>query len=102
MKVASAAANDSGRAEVGGVSVPVDQLIGGEWVGSPATFETRSPLDWDAGPLAEVARGDEATADAAVDAAVAGFAEWGSYTVGQRAEVMHRMADPDRPRPTPD
>ncbi len=50
-------------------------------------------LDWDAGPLADVARGDAATAAAAVDAAVAGFDVWGSYTPAQRAEVMHRMAD---------
>ncbi len=81
------------RADVGGVSVPVDHLIGGEWVGSSATFETRSPLDWDAGSIAEVARGDDATASAAVDAATAGFAIWGSWSVSQRAEVMHKMAD---------
>lgn len=81
------------RADVGGVAVPVDHLIGGEWVGSPATFETRSPLDWDAGPLAEVAQGDQATADGAVDAAVAGFAIWGSWSVAERAATMHRMAD---------
>jgi betaine-aldehyde dehydrogenase/5-carboxymethyl-2-hydroxymuconic-semialdehyde dehydrogenase len=80
-------------ADVGGVEVPVDHFIGGRWVGSPATFETRSPLDWEAGPLAQVARGDQRTADAAVAAAVDGFAVWGSYSPRQRAEVMHRMAD---------
>lgn len=81
------------RADVGGVSVPVDHLIGGRWVGSPSTFETRSPLDWDAGAIADVARGDAATASAAVGAAKAGFAAWGSWSVAQRAEVMHKMAD---------
>ncbi len=81
------------RADVGGVSVPVDHLIGGQWVGSPSTLETRSPLDWDVGAIADVARGDEATAIAAVDAAKAGFAVWGSWSVAQRAEVMHKMAD---------
>ncbi len=80
-------------ADVGGVAVPVDHFIGGEWVSSPTTFETRSPLDWDGGPIAQVARGDAEAANAAVDAAVAGFAEWGSYTPHQRAEVMHAMAD---------
>ena len=80
-------------ANVGGVEVPVDHLIGGQWVSSPDTFETRSPLDWEAGPLAEVARGDQTVADAAVEAAVAGFGVWGSFTPTQRAEVMHKMAD---------
>ena len=80
-------------ADVGGVAVPVDHFIGGKWTASNSTFTTSSPLDWDAGPLADVARGDAATAAAAVDAAVAGFDVWGSYTPAQRAEVMHRMAD---------
>ena len=80
-------------ADVGGVAVPVDHFIGGKWTASDSTFTTSSPLDWDAGPLADVARGDAATAAAAVDAAVAGFDIWGSYTPAQRAEVMHRMAD---------
>ena len=57
------------RTDIGGVTVPVDHLIGGEWVGAPDTFETRSPLDWNAGPLALVARGDADTARAAVAAA---------------------------------
>ena len=80
-------------ANVGGVDVPVDHFIGGEWVGSPTTFETRSPLDWDSGPLAEIARGDAATADAAMAAAVEGFKVWGSYSAAERAEVLHRLAD---------
>lgn len=80
-------------ADVGGTAVPVDHLIGGEWVGSPTTFESRSPLDWDGGVLANVARGDQTTADAAVEAAIAGFAVWGNYSVAERAAVMHTMAD---------
>ncbi len=81
------------RADVGGVSVPTGHLIGGEWVSSPDTFETRSPLDWDAGPLALVARGDAATADAAVTAAVSGFETWSGRSVDERAAVLHRLAD---------
>ncbi len=76
--------------------VPTGHLIGGQWVDSPSTFETRSPLDWggpDDPPLARVDRGDDATADAAVAAAVEGFATWGSWTPRQRAEVLHRLAD---------
>ncbi len=79
--------------EVGGVSVPVDHLIGGKWVGSAETFESRSPLDWDAEPLALVARGDQATADAAVLAAQEGFSVWSAWTAAQRSEVMHKLAD---------
>lgn len=81
------------RADVGGVSIATGHLIGGEWVGSPETFETRSPLDWDAGPLALIARGDAATADAAVTAAVDGFAVWGAMSVADRAQALHRLAD---------
>jgi acyl-CoA reductase-like NAD-dependent aldehyde dehydrogenase len=81
------------RATVDGIEVPTGHLIGGEWVGSAATFESRSPLDWDGDPLALVARGDAATAEAAVTAAVAGFDTWGRTTVAERAEVLHRLAD---------
>ena len=80
-------------ADVGGVAVPVDHFIGGQWVGSASTFESRSPLDWDAGVIANVARGDASTASAAVEAAIAGFDVWGSYSPSERAEVMHKMAD---------
>jgi acyl-CoA reductase-like NAD-dependent aldehyde dehydrogenase len=80
-------------ADVGGVQVPVDHLIGGAWTGSDDTFDTRSPLAWDDGPLAQVARGDAATADAAVRAAVAGFGAWSAFSAHERAEVMHRLAD---------
>lgn len=76
-----------------GHAIRTDHLIGGEWVGSGSSFETRSPLNWDAGPLAEIARGDDATATAAVDAAVEGFSEWGTWPVQRRADVMHRLAD---------
>jgi len=80
-------------ASVGGVDVPVDHFIGGEWVGSANTFVTRSPLQWDEGALAEIARGDETTAAAAVTAAAEGFTTWGQFSVHERAEVLHRLAD---------
>ncbi len=79
------------RQDVGGVSVPTDHLIGGEWVSSPQRFETRSPMGWE--HLADIARGDEATATAAVDAAVEDFEAWGAFSAGERAEVLHRLAD---------
>ncbi len=80
-------------ATIGGFDVPVDHFIGGEWVGSPNTFESRSPLDWDAGPIADVARGDAAAADAAMAAATEGFKTWGAYSPAERSEVLHRLAD---------
>lgn len=81
------------RALVGGVSVPVDHLIGGSWVGSEDTFETRSPLEWDAGAIATVARGTGDTAAAAVVAAKQGFSVWGAKSPEERAAVLHRLAD---------
>lgn len=80
-------------ADIDGVSVRTGHLIGGEWVGSSSTFETRSPLDWSNLHLADISRGDAATSEAAVSAAVAGFEAWGKTTVTQRAEVLHRLAD---------
>jgi len=74
-------------------AIRTGHLIGGRWVDDGETFETRSPLDWDHGPIAHVARGTSATADAAVGAAVDGFTEWGSWSARQRAEVLHRLAD---------
>ncbi len=78
---------------VAGVTVPLDHFIGGRWLGSPEAFETRSPLNWEAGPIAQIARGDAAAATAAVDAAINGFEAWGSYSPRARAEVMYRLAD---------
>jgi len=40
-----------------------------------------------------VARGNQITSDAAVAAAVAGFDVWSRFTVPERAEVLHRLAD---------
>lgn len=84
--------NDPRRVDVEGVSVSPDHYIGGQRVQSHATFESRSPTDWDR-ILANVARGDATTADAAVAAAVKGFSVWGSMSPEDRGAVMHRMAD---------
>jgi len=81
------------RADVDGVPVPTAHLIGGQWAPSERTFESRSPIDWDQMRLAEVARGDAATAQAAVSAAVEGFDVWSSFDAAERAEVLHRLAD---------
>lgn len=85
-------AGPGGRVVIEGVEVSVDHHIGGERVGSSATFEDRSPLDW-SWKLADVARGDAATADAAVSAAVEGFAVWSAMSPSQRGAILRRLAD---------
>lgn len=80
------------RVDVGGVPVSTDHYIGGERVSSPFTFEDRSPLDWSV-KLADVSRGDESVAQAAVGAAVDAFPAWSALQPVQRAEIMHRLAD---------
>ena len=80
------------RAVVEGVAVSPDHLIGGARVPSPTTFEDRSPLDW-SWKLADIARGDAATAHAAVTAAVMAFRPWADLGPAGRAEHLHRLAD---------
>jgi len=80
------------RVDVEGVAVSPDHLIDGERVSSPATFEDRSPLDW-SWKLADIARGDATTADAAVTAATAAFAAWAALGPDGRAAYLHRLAD---------
>jgi acyl-CoA reductase-like NAD-dependent aldehyde dehydrogenase len=74
------------------VDVSTEHYINGRRVGSAATFEDRSPLDWTV-KLADVARGDAATADAAVSAALAAFPEWSSLGPAGRGPILRRLAD---------
>ncbi len=73
-------------------AVSPDHYIGGKRVPSESTFEVRSPLDWD-WLLADVARGDALTADAAVSAAVDAFPDWAARSPEARAQPMRRLAD---------
>jgi acyl-CoA reductase-like NAD-dependent aldehyde dehydrogenase len=82
----------AGSADIDGVTVSTDHFIGGERVSSPTTFEDRSPLDWSI-KLADVARGDASTADAAVSAAAAAFPGWAALGSAGRGEIMRRLAD---------
>jgi betaine-aldehyde dehydrogenase/5-carboxymethyl-2-hydroxymuconic-semialdehyde dehydrogenase len=82
----------SSRAEISDVAVSPDHYIGGKRVSSNTTFEVRSPLDWE-WKLADVARGDALTADAAVTAAVDAFPEWSRMTPAERASYLYRLAD---------
>ncbi len=80
-----------GRAVVEGVEVATDHWIGGERVTSSASFPTVSPIDGTT--IAEVARGDAAAANAAVQAARAAFGTWAAASPKERAETLHRIAD---------
>ncbi|MFV0309994.1 MAG: aldehyde dehydrogenase family protein [Desertimonas sp.] len=77
---------------VEGVDVSPDHLIAGERVASATRFEDRSPLDW-SWHLADIARGDAATAEAAVAAASAAFGQWSALGPAGRAPLLHRLAD---------
>lgn len=78
-------------AVVEGVEVSTEHSIGGERVGSSATFEDVSPIDERV--IAEVARGDRAEVDRAVAAGAEAFEVWGSAAPEERATVLHRIAD---------
>ena len=80
------------RVDVGGVSVSTDHYIGGKRIPSPTTFEDRSPLDWSV-KLADVSRGDAATAELAIGAAVDAFPAWAALGAAGRAEILRRLAD---------
>jgi betaine-aldehyde dehydrogenase/5-carboxymethyl-2-hydroxymuconic-semialdehyde dehydrogenase len=80
------------RVDVAGVQVATGHYIGGRRVGAPDTFEDRSPLDW-SWKLADVARGDAQTAEAAVGAAVDAFPGWAALSPQERGEHLHRLAD---------
>ncbi|MEO8348384.1 MAG: aldehyde dehydrogenase family protein, partial [Acidobacteriota bacterium] len=78
-------------ASIAGVEVSPLHFIGGERVGSAATFEDVSPIDETV--LAEIARGGPDEASAAVDAARAAFAAWAALGPEGRAEYLFRIAD---------
>ena len=82
----------SARIDIDGISLSPDHYIGGARVASPTTFETRCPFDWSR-KLADVARGDAATAGAACAAASAAFPSWAALTPAERGSCLHRLAD---------
>ncbi|MGH8979464.1 MAG: aldehyde dehydrogenase [Acidimicrobiales bacterium] len=78
-------------ARIAGVDVSLDHYIGGERVPSAARFADVSPIDEHV--LGEVARGGEAEARLAVDAALDAFEKWGGSSPEERAAALHRVAD---------
>jgi betaine-aldehyde dehydrogenase/5-carboxymethyl-2-hydroxymuconic-semialdehyde dehydrogenase len=81
----------SARIDVAGVSVSTEHWIGGERVGSEATFTDISPID--ERPLGQIARGGRREAGLAVEAAQGAFAGWAALGPAGRAEHLHRLAD---------
>jgi acyl-CoA reductase-like NAD-dependent aldehyde dehydrogenase len=79
------------RVEVDGVSVSTDHFVGGERIGSAGRFTDISPID--EAVIAEVARGGEREADAAVAAAAEAFPGWAALGAAGRAEHLHRLAE---------
>jgi acyl-CoA reductase-like NAD-dependent aldehyde dehydrogenase len=78
-------------ATVAGVDVSPLHFIGGERVSSADVFEDISPIDESV--LAEIARGRDAEADAAVRAAHDAFPAWAALGPEGRAEHLFRIAD---------
>jgi 5-carboxymethyl-2-hydroxymuconic-semialdehyde dehydrogenase len=78
-------------ADVAGVTVSTEHFIGGERLGSEATFTDLSPID--GAVLAEVARGGAREADLVVAAAAEAFPAWAALGPRGRAPYLHRLAD---------
>ncbi len=81
----------SARVDIVGVSVSTEHWIGGQRVGSDATFTDISPID--ERPLGEIARGGQREADLAVAAAADAFPGWAALGPAGRAEHLRRLAD---------
>lgn len=75
------------------MGVPSGHFIDGRRVSSDATFEVRSPIDWEGWKLAEIARGRRAEVQAAVDAARRAFPGWAALGPSGRREALGRLAD---------
>ena len=91
MSGAPAQTGAGGFAEVAGVRVSTDHLIGGERVGSAERFDDISPIDGRV--LARVARGGEAEAEAAVRAATDAFGAWADLGPEGRLPHLLRLAE---------
>ncbi|MFE6774951.1 aldehyde dehydrogenase [Streptomyces sp. NPDC057702] len=76
---------------VAGVAVDTRHWIGGQRIASAATFTDTSPID--GAPLAQIARGTEREARAAVAAARDAFPGWAATPRAERARLLHAIAD---------
>jgi aminomuconate-semialdehyde/2-hydroxymuconate-6-semialdehyde dehydrogenase len=78
-------------AQIAGTDVDTRHWIGGQRIGSAATFADISPIDEE--PIAQIARGGAAEADEAVHAAATAFPAWSATPPAERARVLHAIAD---------
>jgi 5-carboxymethyl-2-hydroxymuconic-semialdehyde dehydrogenase len=78
-------------AVVAGVEVDTRHWIGGRRIDSVDHFDDISPIDEQV--IAEVARGTQSEADAAVAAAREAFPRWAATPPAERAAILHRVAD---------
>jgi aminomuconate-semialdehyde/2-hydroxymuconate-6-semialdehyde dehydrogenase len=78
-------------ASVAGLAVDTRHWIGGRRVPSNGSFTDNSPIDEQ--PIAEVASGREEEVDAAVRAAAEAFPGWARTPAGERAAILHEIAD---------
>jgi succinate-semialdehyde dehydrogenase / glutarate-semialdehyde dehydrogenase len=68
--------------------LPVAQFIGGDWVNGTATMPVRNPATGE--EIATVADGDDTTALAALDAAVAAQHDWAATDPRHRSDILLR------------
>src|SRR5258708_14466093 len=78
-------------ARVAGVAVDTRHWIGGRRMPSARSFTDLSPIDEQ--PIAEVGSGGQEEADAAVRAAAEAFPRWARTPPGERAAILHAIAD---------
>ncbi|MGP3910540.1 aldehyde dehydrogenase [Nonomuraea sp. 10N515B] len=78
-------------ATVAGIAVDTRHWIGGARVASATTFTDESPIEGHV--LAEIARGGQAEAEAAVAAAQAAFPAWAATPPAERARLLRAIAD---------
>src|SRR5260221_14604800 len=78
-------------ARVAGVAVDTRHWIGGHRMPPARSFTDLSPIDEQ--PIAEVASGGQEEADAAVRAAAEAFPRWARTPPGERAAILHAIAD---------
>src|SRR5690349_10311996 len=75
-----------------------DAYVAGSWQPTRTRFAVRDPFD--GAVIADVADGDDALVDAAIDAAARAFPAWKARTGGERgkllAQLAQRMLDDER------
>lgn len=71
-----------------GHEIPLDLLIGGEWVSTNSTYEVTNPADGTV--IAEMTSGGVDHAERAMAAAAAAQDKWAGWAPRARADLMHR------------